>query len=102
MAPYDCNHLWYTMSCEILHPMVWAIQWTRWHSYLKQFVPALQIIFQEKLPKLVALQIFQSSYLSCGESLSKAFKANSEVANRIFVFLLFTINWIIGFNQLRG
>ena len=30
----------------------------------------MQVNFPEKLPKLVALQIFQSSYLSCGESLN--------------------------------
>ena len=24
MAPSDCNHLYQTMSCEILHPMVWG------------------------------------------------------------------------------
>ena len=34
------------------------------------FVPALQVNFLEKLPKLVALQIFQGWYLSCGESLN--------------------------------
>ena len=30
----------------------------------------MQVNFVEKLPKLVALQIFQSSYLSYGESLN--------------------------------
>ena len=35
-----------------------------------QFISALQVNFLEKLPKLVALQIVQSSYLSCGESLN--------------------------------
>ena len=24
MAPSNCNHLWNTMPCEILHPMVWG------------------------------------------------------------------------------
>ena len=47
-----------------------ALQRTRWRPYLKQFVPALEANFLEKLPKLVALQIFQSSHLSCGESLN--------------------------------
>ena len=46
-------------------------QWTHyWHLYLKQFVPALQSNFLEKLPHLVALQIFQSLYLSSRESLN--------------------------------
>ena len=73
MAPSDCNHIEHTMPCEILHPVVQGTsvnsQWTR--SYLNNyFVRALQVNFPEKLPKLVALQNFQSSYLSCGEFLN--------------------------------
>ena len=40
------------------------------HTLSNQFVPPLQVNFLEKLPKLVALQIFRSSYLSCGETLN--------------------------------
>ena len=40
------------------------------HSLEKWFVPALEANFLKKLPQLVALQIFQSSYLSHGESLN--------------------------------
>ena len=70
-----------------LHPIIiqfntlfleeFYIQWygallqNRWRSYFKNwFVPALEINFLENLPQLVALWIFQSSYLSCGESLN--------------------------------
>ena len=35
-----------------------------------QFVPALEVNFLKKLPQLVALQIFQSSYINHEESLS--------------------------------
>ena len=34
------------------------------------FVPALEVNFLKKLPQLVALQIFLSSYINHGESLS--------------------------------
>ena len=63
------------MSCEILHPAVWgtsvnslALIFKTIYLFLRMH--ALQVDFLEKLPKLVALQIFQSLYLSCGESLN--------------------------------
>ena len=52
--------------------MVWGTSVNSLALILKTifFVPALQVSFLEKLPQLVALQIFQSSLLSCGESLN--------------------------------
>ena len=44
--------------------MVWGTSVNSLALILKQFVPALQVNFLERLPKLVALQIFQSSHLS--------------------------------------
>ena len=44
--------------------VIWA------HSLKNSFVPALEVNFRKKLPQLVALHIFQSSYLSHGESLN--------------------------------
>ena len=40
------------------------------HTLKKWFVPALKVNFFKKLPQLVALLNFQSSYLSHGESLN--------------------------------
>ena len=40
------------------------------HTLNNWSVHALQVNFLEKLQKLVALQNFQSSYLSCGEFLN--------------------------------
>ena len=68
MAPSDSNHLEHTMPGEILHPIVWGTSVNSLALILKTI--NLQVNFLEKLPKLVALQIFQSSYLSCGESLN--------------------------------
>ena len=72
MAPSDCNHLEHTMPCEILHPVVRGTSVNSLALILKtiNFVRALQVNFLEKLPKLVALQNFQISYLSYGESLN--------------------------------
>ena len=42
-----------------------------WADTLKnQFVPALEVNILKKLPQLLALQIFQSSYINHEESLS--------------------------------
>ena len=41
-------------------------------DWLFFFSPAMEVNFLEKLPEMEALQIFQSSYLSCGESLKLA------------------------------
>ena len=71
MAPSDCNHLWHIMPLGILHLMVWGTSWNSLALIPKTinlFLAALQVNFLEKLPELVALQIFQSSYLGCGES----------------------------------
>ena len=71
MAPSDCNHLYHTMPCEILQPMVWGTSVKLLVLILETMIcSCLANNFLEKLPKLVALQVFQSSYLSCGESLN--------------------------------
>ena len=56
------------------------------------FVPALQVNFPEKLPQLVALQIFQNVYLSCGESLnhnslSHYYKAHIEHISKNITYI---------------
>ena len=63
------------VTFNTLFPVGFYIQWcgalqrTRWRSYLKKKnFPALEVKFLEKLPQLVALQIFQTSYLNCAES----------------------------------
>ena len=72
MGPSDCNHL-------LTHYALWNFtsngvghfsELDGTHAQNNEFVRALQVNFLEKLPKLVALQNFQSSYLSCGESLN--------------------------------
>ena len=40
------------------------------YTLKKLFVPALEVTFLKKLPQLVALQIFQYTYLSYVESLN--------------------------------
>ena len=59
------------MPSGIVHPMVWGTSMNLLALILKTYliVPALQVNFLEKIPHLVALQIFKSSYLTCGESL---------------------------------
>ena len=62
---------------DTLCPVEFYIQWcvalhqTHWGSYFINLIfPALEVNFLKKLPQLVALQIFQSSYISHGESLN--------------------------------
>ena len=57
--------------------MQFYIQWyvalhqTHWGWYFeKLFFPALEVNFLKKLPQLVALQIFQGSFINHGESLN--------------------------------
>ena len=40
------------------------------HTLKDYFFPALEVHFLKNLPQLLALQIFQSSYISHGESLN--------------------------------
>ena len=67
-------------SIPLLHPMPSGVFTSNgvWHftkligaDALKNlFVPALEVNFLKKLPQLVALQIFQSSYINHEELLS--------------------------------
>ena len=70
----------YLADLKWLHPIVIAFNTSNgvWHftkrigadTLKNEFVPALEVNFLEKLPQLVALQIFQSSYINHEESLS--------------------------------
>ena len=63
----------FNTPCPVEFYIQWcgALHWTHWGSYFEKLIcPALEINFLKKLPQLVALQIFQSSYLSHGESLN--------------------------------
>ena len=58
--------------CPVQFNIHWCVvnQWTHWGLYLKKwFVPALEVTFLKKLPQLVALRIFQYTYLSYVESI---------------------------------
>ena len=68
MAPSDSTHYaqWSFTSNGVWH-LIKLIGADTLKSY---FFPALEVYFLKKLPQLVALQIFQSSYINYGESLS--------------------------------
>ena len=59
-AKFCCNHCY----------RFWMRTNRNFYTLKKLFVPTLNVNFLKKLPQLVALRIFQSSYLSCGESLN--------------------------------
>ena len=59
-----CPVQFYFQWCVTLH-------WTHWGSYFEKLIcPCLGSQFFKKLPQLVAIQNFQSSHLSHGESLN--------------------------------
>ena len=64
MARSDCNCPNTLSPDEFYIQWCGALDWTRWGSYFEKFIcPCLEVNFLKKLPQLVALRIFQNSYL---------------------------------------
>ena len=72
MAPSDCTVIAFNTLCSVEFYIQWcvALHQTHWGSYFEKLIfLALEVNFLKKLPQLVALQIFQSLYISHGELL---------------------------------